>query len=97
MNGFGLKALEYWQVYLPQALSRIPDTETYFTQLGLQVQMRAAELMMQTAATAPVSDDYQEQQGYLNQARAMAQAQALSELAYLEPEPGREDLELPRR
>jgi hypothetical protein len=99
MNEFGIKALRYWEVYRPQALTRIgtpQEVEVYFTNLGTAIQQRAAELKLAMASQAPISEDYDEQVGYLNQAHASATQQALEELAYLQPEPGREHLEMPR-
>lgn len=99
MNEYGIKALRYWEVYRPQALQRIgsPEAiEVYFTNLGLQIQQRSAQLKLAMASQAPISEDYDEQVGYLNQAHTSATEQALAELAYLEPEPGREHLEMPR-
>lgn len=88
MNKYGQLALSHWQKWRPSAYSQIPDPETFFSDLGEQIETQVQEIEAATLANQPSQSDYLDRVGQLNMARLAAQEQVLAEMAYLPPEPG---------
>lgn len=91
MNEYERLALEHWTKWLPSRLAMIAptDRETYFAQLGEQVQTRIVEVeedleAQQTSELQALT--YLEKLGRLNAIRAQAREMVLSEMVLLEPE-----------
>jgi hypothetical protein len=88
MNRHGEKAMAHWKRWLPTRFSRITEPETFFTNLGEEIEIRKQELTAAIAGDDPPNESYMEKLGRLGEAELTAEGQALRELALLEPEPG---------
>lgn len=82
MDTYGLMAWQHWQNHRQQELAQIQDPETFFTELGMRVQMRIGELMQEIYQAMPPEDDYQKRIGQHNQARQNAEEHVLEELVF---------------
>jgi hypothetical protein len=84
MNRYGILARDHWKTHLLERYRALPDPETFFTDLGEQIQERVDEL---TEARRPQLDtDYMRNLQNLNWAKKEAEDEALRELAFLAPE-----------
>ncbi|MGC0252158.1 hypothetical protein [Pseudactinotalea sp. Z1748] len=83
MNSHGRRAMAYWQEHRPQAwedlLATGTDTETFFTDLGEQIEETIANLTRQFAGPDLPGESYLEKVGRLNNARARAMEVAWAE------------------
>lgn len=86
MDTYGAAAQKHWKRWLPQRYSQIDHPETFFSELGEEIAERVDELSDAMAGEDPPGEDYLQKVGRLNMARLNAEAQALQELALLEPE-----------
>lgn len=91
MNRYGRQAQTHWAKWRPNELSQIPDQETFFSNLGLQVETEVDQLAAALAGDDPGGEDYLTKLGRLRMARFNAEAQVLRELVFLPPEPGHPD------
>ena len=53
MNHYGAQAMRHWQSHLPTRFTQITDPETFFTELGEQVETEVEELTFQLAGDDP--------------------------------------------
>ena len=95
MNRYGRLAQQHWAKWRPNQLSQIPDPETFFTDLGEEVETQIEALEIALAGEDP-GGDYLEKVGRLRNARMTAESQVLREMVLLEPEPGHPDAEDPQ-
>lgn len=86
MNAYGTMAQKHWRTWLPKRYSQIPDPETFFADLGEEIQARVEDLTTALAGKDEPGETYMEKLGRLNMAKFNAEGQALRELALLEPE-----------
>jgi len=96
MNRYGRLAQQHWAKWRPNQLSQIPDPETFFTDLGAEVETQIEALEIALAGEDPGGEDYLEKVGRLRNARMTAESQVLREMVLLEPEPGHPDAEDPQ-
>ena len=87
MNRYGRQAQEHWKIWRPNELSQIPNPETYFSNLGQEVQTQIEQLAAATAGADPGGEGYLAKLGRLRMARLTAEAQILHEMVLLPPEP----------
>lgn len=88
MNRYGRQAQAHWAKWRPNELSQFSDPETFFSNLGLQVETEVDQLAAALAGDDPGGEDYLAKLGRLRMARFTAEAQVLRELVLLPPEPG---------
>ena len=88
MNRYGRQAQEHWVKWRPHQLSQIPDPETFFSSLGLQVATQVDLLAKDLAGDDLTGEGYLQKVGRLRMARLDAEAQLLREMVLLPPEPG---------
>lgn len=88
MNHYGARAQQHWQTFLPTMYSQISDPETFFTQLGEQVEEEIDTQAEAQAGPDPVGESYLEKLGRLRTARQAAEHQVLQEMVLLPAEPG---------
>lgn len=86
MNPYGAKARNHWQKWLPKRYSQLEDPESYFSNLGEEIEARVEELSQAIAGSDPPDETYHEKLRRLNMAHFDAEAQALREMALIEPE-----------
>ena len=96
MNRYGRLAQQHWAKWRPNQLSQIPDPETFFTDLGAEVERQIEALEIALAGNDPGGEDYLDKVGRLRTARMTAESQVLREMVLLEPEPGHPDAEDPQ-
>lgn len=96
MNRYGRLAQQHWAKWRPNQLSQIPDPETFFTDLGEEVERQIEALEIALAGDDPGGEDYLEKVGRLRTARMTAESQVLQEMVLLEPEPGHPEAEDPQ-
>ena len=96
MNRYGRLAQQHWAKWRPNQLSQIPDPETFFTDLGEEVERQIEALEIALAGDDPGGEDYLEKVGRLRTARMTAESQVLREMVLLEPEPGHPEAEDPQ-
>jgi hypothetical protein len=96
MNRYGRLAQQHWAKWRPNQLSQIPDPETFFTDLGEEVETQIEALEIALAGDDPGGEGYLEKVGRLRTARLTAESQVLREMVLLEPEPGHPEAEDPQ-
>lgn len=95
MNRYGRLAQQHWAKWRPNQLRQIEDPETFFTDLGQEVETQIEALEISLAGDDPGGEEYLDKVGRLRMARMTAESQILRELVLLEPEPGHPDAENP--
>lgn len=96
MNRYGRLAQQHWAKWRPNQLSQIPDPETFFTELGAEVESQIEALEIALAGDDPGGEDYLQKVARLRTARMTAESQVLREMVLLEPEPGHPEAEEPQ-
>ena len=86
MQKYAAIARDHWKRWLPKRFSEISDPETFFSELGDEIEQRVDELSQALAGDDPPHEQYLEKVGRLQMARANAESQALREMALLDPE-----------
>jgi hypothetical protein len=84
MNRYGILARDHWKTHLPERYRALTEPETFFAELGEQIQERVDELM--EARRPKLGSDYLRNLQGLNWAKKEAEDEALRELAFLAPE-----------
>lgn len=84
MNRYGVLAREHWKAHLPGRYRALKEPQTFFAELGEQIQERVDELM--EARRPELGSDYMRNLQDLNWAKKEAEDEALRELAFLAPE-----------
>lgn len=91
MNRFGTMAMEHWRRWVPTRMAMIPpeEREEFFTRLGEQV---AEQITLTEEALLSTLDlngvGYLETVGRLSAIRRQAEELVLTELVWIDPEPG---------
>lgn len=88
MNKYGRLAQTHWSRWLPTRYAQIPDPESFFTDLGEQIQEQVSSTADAISSQQPPQTQYLARVGQLNMARLVAEEQVMGEMAYLTPEPG---------
>lgn len=88
MNRYGARAREHWKRWLPTRYSQLDDPESFFTDLGEEVEARIDELSQALAGSDPPGEGYLDKVGRLNMARFNAESDLMREMVLIEPEPG---------
>jgi len=83
MNRYGIMARDYWKTHLPERYRTLENPETFFTDLGEQIEQRVDELM--EARRPELGSDYMRNLQNLNWAKKEAEDEALRELAFPAP------------
>jgi len=91
MNRYGQQAMSHWRRWLPRRFASIPEPETFFTDLGEQVESQVIETAQRLAGDDPPGEGYMSKLGRLNMARLQAEEIVLAEMVLLPAETGVED------
>lgn len=86
MNKYGRLAQTHWSRWLPTRYAQIPDPESFFTDLGEQIQEQVIEVADAMSSQQAPEQQYLARVGQLNMARLAAEEQVMAEMAYLSPE-----------
>jgi hypothetical protein len=86
MNRYGQMAMDHWSKWRPETLAGIPDPETYFSTLGLEVAQAIDELADRIAGPGSPAEPYLDRVGRLGAARMTAESTILREMVLLPPE-----------
>lgn len=79
MNRYGRQALRHWQEHLPGSYAQIEDPETFFTELGEQMQQEVTARKRALAGDDPGGEAFMDKLGRLNMAEARAVEQVIRE------------------
>lgn len=88
MNPYGRTAQQHWQQHLPTRYAQIPDPQSYFTQLGEEIQEEIEQRAATIAGDDPPGETYLQKLGRLNEATLTARSDVLRERL---PDPEAED------
>lgn len=93
MNRYGTVARQHWTQVDPYRVAAIDDPETFFRDLGEQVEIRVQGLADALAGPDRPGETYLEKVGRLNMARLQAEEATMTELVWLgepdqTPDPG---------
>ena len=91
MNQYSLIARRHWEQFRPRELATMEDPETFFARKGQELQAAVIEVQEALEETLPPETGYQERVGQLNQIRATAEQQVMTELL---PPPEEEEMNL---
>src|SRR4051794_38917151 len=80
MNPYGAQARSHWQTHLPERFAQIEDPETFFNDLGEQIEQQINELVPTLAGPDQPQERYLDKAGRLNMARLNAESQVLREM-----------------
>ncbi|MER6431678.1 hypothetical protein ABT272_28720 [Streptomyces sp900105245] len=85
VNQYGRLAQQHWQELRPGSIAQLDDLETFFTQLGNDVQdeVRARWTAQRLGTPTVAGESYLERAGRLRQMRHEAEADVLRELVLL--------------
>ena len=80
MNPYGAQARKHWQTHLPERFAQIEDPETFFTDLGEEIEQQIEQLAATLAGPDPAEETYLDKVGRLNMARLNAESQVVREM-----------------
>jgi stalled ribosome rescue protein Dom34 len=80
MNPYGAQAAKHWQTHLPERFAQIQDPETFFTDLGEEIEQQIEDQARALAGPDPAQESYLDKVGRLNMARLTAESQVLREM-----------------
>jgi hypothetical protein len=83
MNKYGTLAREHWTRWAPNRLAALPNPETFFNDLGLQVQAEVSELASILAGTDDPRETYLEKVARLTSARRQAEEVVMAQLVWI--------------
>ncbi len=86
MNDYGRMAMRHMQEFLPAQYATIEDPQSYFANLGDEVDQQVSTMQRQIAGPGSDTEPFMERVGRLNMARLMAEEKVLAEMVYLPPE-----------
>ena len=91
MNHYGAQAMRHWRTHLPTRFAQITDPETFFTELGEQVEAQVEELTLHLAGDDPPPipgepASFLDKASRINTAKRMAEERILPELVLLPSE-----------
>lgn len=84
MNRYATMAREHWRRHLPDRYRQIQDPQTFFAQLGEQIQLEVIARSRALAGDDPGGETYLQKLGRLNAAQLAAEEQVIREML---PEP----------
>lgn len=77
-----MRAREHWTRWAPSRLAALPDPETYFTDLGLQVETQVSDLAAMLAGTDPMGETFLQKVARLTAARRQAEEVVMAQLVW---------------
>jgi len=80
MNRYGRIAHQHWQRHLPDRYRQISDPQTFFTELGEQIQLEVTARTRSLAGDDPGGETYLQKLGRLNAAQLAAEEQVIREV-----------------
>jgi hypothetical protein len=83
-------AERHWRRWLPSRVAAMQDADSFFSELGEEVEERIENLAADLAGDDPPGETYLDKVGRLNMARLRAEEAVLPEMVLLPPEPGLE-------
>jgi len=86
VNQYATLARNHWRHHLPTRYAQLSEPETYFSQLGEQVEEQIEALAEALAGQDLANETYLQKVGRLTEARATAESTVLRELVLLENE-----------
>lgn len=92
MNQLGATARDYFQEFLPSRFSELGNPDTFFNQLGEELESQVVRLTPQIAGLDSTEETYLDKLGRLEAARRQATELVLQEMLY-DPYPPEEDPE----
>lgn len=84
MNRYGRQAMKHWQENLPERYRQIKDPQSFFTDLGEQMQQQVTGTKRSLAGDDPGGERFMDKLGRLNMAELNATEQVIREML---PEP----------
>lgn len=85
MNSYGRRAQSHWKKTDPDRYNTIEDPETFFRELGEQVELQVQEMAASLAGPDQPGEEYQQKVGRLNMARLQAEEVVLTDLVWISP------------
>lgn len=82
MNTYGLRAQRYYRRWAPLALAEITDPETFFTDLGEQIQGQVLQVSQEMESTLDPTVPYLERVAQLRAVQRDAEEVAMTDLVY---------------
>lgn len=82
MNVYGLRAQRYYSRWAPTALTKISDPETYFTELGEQIQSQVLMMTEEMESDLDPAAPYLDRVAQLRAVQRDAEEVAMTELIY---------------
>ena len=82
-NKYSEIAKQHWTRTDPGRVAAIPDPETFFQQLGEQVESQVQDLAQTLAGPDQPGEEYLQKVGRLNMARLQAEERVLSDLVWI--------------
>jgi hypothetical protein len=86
MNKYGAMAQLHWRTWLPTRYATIPDPDSFFSELGIEVSDRIAALEIDLLGPDDPNEEFFTRVGRRNMARLQAEEMTLPELVLLTPE-----------
>jgi hypothetical protein len=86
VNQYASLARNHWRQHLPTRYAQLRDPETYFSQLGEQVEEQIEAMAEALAGPDPTDESYLQKVGRLTEARATAESTVLREMVLLDSE-----------
>lgn len=80
MNKYGRQAMRHWQEHLPQRYRQIEDPDSFFTDLGEQMQQQVTATKRSLAGDDPGGETFMDKLGRLNMAEVNAVEQVMREM-----------------
>lgn len=94
MNRYGAMAMAHWRRWIPTRFALIGDPDDFFTRLGAQIATQINSTEEDLLATSDLRGlDFMETAGRLTAIRRQAEEIVLSEMVWLEPEPGTDPMD----
>jgi hypothetical protein len=86
MNRYGKMAMDHWSRWRPKNFGTIKDPQTFFQELGEEVEEQIISLSRELAGPDVKDEGFMGKLGRLNMAKFNAEAQVLREMVLLPPE-----------
>lgn len=88
MNRYGQTARAHWERHAPSKISALEDPESFFTDLGEQIEAQVQIIALELERSAPEAAEYLDRVAQLTGFRRQAEEQVLAELVFsVEHEP----------
>lgn len=86
MNRYGQMAMDHWSKWLPERVAGIPDPESFFSTLGMDVARQIDQLSDRLAGEDRPGETHLQKIGRLREARMTAESDILRQEVLLAPE-----------